>query len=569
MKNFKRQILLIAIATVFSAIGWARNVTAESISSYLIQAGVVDGKFELSGAIPDSNKFKEDFFWEFNSTELSRAGFDDGDLHPFVQWPADKHLGNGEWATTTVGEFHGRKCVEVYWSNDSYENWKNGNARLGKGIEIESPWKKDGFKSQKEIWYVFDLLVPEPPAFPDDKKQAIAQIFQITNNSGGTWAGLLVIDDNALVIQHRGHAGSPTKKVIVDSIPRGEWKEVCIHTVASNKRKGKVKIWYGGEKVYSRTGINFGFGAWTAEDRLDGDGGAYQFVKCGHYAFNPDNYDSVDERTLYFDNITNFNGRECKLPLRVEAENYNKSEGGTVKNPGGRYRPEESVDIKVGQGAYYVDVTSGRLDWLQYIVEIPETGPYSFNFRTASERGGGKFEIVVLDSKNKRVYSESLEVPETEEEGDQWKWTNIETQLGTNLEAGKYAVIMDIKKRRFCLDWWEAKPYPDGQSRIALNSGKILQGEIVGYKNGNLQIADEAKEETKGSIRNVKRILFSHDRQAEIELKSGEVLKGKIVSYENGTLQIVDEEGEKIRGQITDLKRFLFNRHSQDEAGKE
>ena len=146
------------------------------------------------------------------------------------------------------------------------------------------------------------------------------------------------------------------------------------------------------------------------------------------------------------------------------------------------YRPEENVDISIGQGAYYVDVPAGKLKWLQYIIEIPEAGPYGFLFRVASRRGGGEFNFLVLDDKNKKVYSDTVNVPETGDD-DKLAWSKLNL-LGANLEAGKYAVVLDINNRRFYLDWWGTEGYPEGQSRIELNSGEILIGKVISYKNG-------------------------------------------------------------------------------------
>jgi len=121
----------------------------------------------------------------------------------------------------------------------------------------------------------------------------------------------------------------------------------------------------------------------------------------------------------------------------------------------------------------------------------------------------------------------------------------------------------------FYLDWWGAEGYPEGQSRIELRSGKIVEGKIVSYKKGNLRITDTAGEKTRESIQNIKRILFSRHSQVEIELRSGDVLAGTIVSYENKHLQLIDETGKKIRGPINSVKQISFNRHPQPEADED
>ncbi len=413
---------------------------------------IQNGQPQFTGPVPSSNKFHRQFFWEFSSGNLARAGFDDGDLAPFKQWPPKHALGDGENAHAKAGTFKGRKSLQLYWSRRSYDHWKDRNARLGKGIEVESPWKNGGFTSRKEVWYSFDLLVPAPNdpqgGFPDDKKQGICQIFQITDGDGGSWAAMLVIENNRLLLRHR----NPSKEVqVVDQIPRGKWKHVLLHTVASTQSNGTVELWYGGEKVYTETGTNFGWGAdFTDQDRMaEGD---YLFAKLGHYAFQANKYDRRDERTLYYDNITNVTGKHGNLNLRIEAENFRASNDDTGNNIGGKYRPSSNVDIGVsddGLRGYYVGWTEGG-EWLDYLVHVPEAGTYNLNFRVASTTGQGRMGVGV-----KGVGSTgNIRIPDT---GGKQKWSTIQGPP-VKLDAGKHAVRVGILKGGFNLDWFELVP---------------------------------------------------------------------------------------------------------------
>jgi hypothetical protein len=325
----KAPVAVIVFALAMATGHWER-INAQN----MIEAGMnANGEFEMTGPMAESNNFSEDFFWETSSRELARSGFDDGDLHSFSQWPADHVLDGGSWANIRARTHQSRDGARVWWSQDSYDTWSDPwwgvdpNPRLGQGVELSGAGS-----TKKELWYDFDLNVPSAPTFPNDKEQAISQIFQYTDGDRvDSWAGLLVIEDNDLVMRHRDYGGSrETRTTMVEDLPRDEWNDVTLHTVASGEGNGTVEVWYGGEQVYDASDIDFGYGKRNADDTFIG--GSSQTPRLGLYAYHPENYDDNETRTLYFDNITEFNGNESNMNLRIEAENFKSGgEGGVSR----------------------------------------------------------------------------------------------------------------------------------------------------------------------------------------------------------------------------------------------
>jgi endoglucanase Acf2 len=115
-----------------------------------------------------------------------------------------------------------------------------------------------------------------------------------------------------------------------------------------------------------------------------------------------------------------YGGTASAIPGTIEAGNYDTFEGGKGQNIAyldlspsnvGDYRMDEAVDAKsvTGEGATVGWIDAG--EWLEYTVNVDETGLYSFAFRYASGNpaGGGPFRLE-LDG---QAVSGSIAVPST------------------------------------------------------------------------------------------------------------------------------------------------------------
>jgi hypothetical protein len=82
--------------------------------------------------------------------------------------------------------------------------------------------------------------------------------------------------------------------------------------------------------------------------------------------------------------------------LRIEAENFDDGgkgvaySNGNANNPGGAYRPNETVGIEstTDTGAGYAVTSTAAGDWLEYTMKVPAAGVFELRLRVASANNG-------------------------------------------------------------------------------------------------------------------------------------------------------------------------------------
>ena len=98
-----------------------------------------------------------------------------------------------------------------------------------------------------------------------------------------------------------------------------------------------------------------------------------------------------------------FKGKPQQIPGKVEAEHYDEGEPGKayhdndVKNSGANYRGSTQVDIEKRP-----DASNGhgigwtrKGEWLNYTVEVKESGTYTIEIPVASNKQGGIFHLEI------------------------------------------------------------------------------------------------------------------------------------------------------------------------------
>ena len=199
-------------------------------------------------------------------------------------------------ASATSGYYLGQNCIKLTWTETNY----NGT-RDGRGIELCG-----GGAATKEGWMGFKFYPPSP-GYPNNKDAGIGQIFQGGTNGCSSWALMLQVTNGVLYVNHR-HACVPPTRVQLGSLNYNAWNTVIVHFVASHLNAGTVEVWFNnttqGSPTYSVTGINFGYGAWDANDTETNDSGLG--CKFGMYNYDDGHYTTGETRTIYYDNI-------CKL----------------------------------------------------------------------------------------------------------------------------------------------------------------------------------------------------------------------------------------------------------------
>jgi Polysaccharide lyase len=240
---------------------------------------------------------------------LVASGFESGKLAPYSVCTTEGPN------SVQAAALNGEPSAKLYWQQAGYDG-----TRLKRGAEACSAlaFYKDG-------WYGLEFYLPSP-GFPSDKTLGIAQIFSLGGCS--SWAAMLQIHGNELWIEHRGNCASPAEFQVrlAADIPRNTWLPVVMHFVASHAGAGSIEVWYRdavctpNSPTYRKTGINFGFGDWTA-DALTQTASNQIALKFGMYNFDDGNYTPGETRTLYYDNVSQLIGNPANAfatvnPLR-------------------------------------------------------------------------------------------------------------------------------------------------------------------------------------------------------------------------------------------------------------
>ena len=147
-------------------------------------------------------------------------------------------------------------------------------------------------------------------------------------------------------------------------------------------------------------------------------------------------------------------GQPWPLPGRIEAENFDLGGPGIAyfdqdaTNQGGDFRMDEEVDVEVADdvdGVYNI----GYLDpgeWLEYTVEINESGSYLASFRVASQSAGGSIRLLVdgVDLTGEVALSAT----------DGWQNYMTVSSPVFSLTPGKAIVRVEIVSGAFNLNWF-------------------------------------------------------------------------------------------------------------------
>ncbi|MDH7445529.1 carbohydrate-binding protein [Aquimarina sp. 2201CG14-23] len=308
-----------------------------------------------------------------NAQILLSHDFDNGNLGPFnvctTQNPNYSKVVNGR--------------LKTWWTSEGY----NGT-RMDKGAEACG----DQWTTYKEGWYGMNLELGAD--YPKNKKAGIAQIFGFIPGFW-SWESMLQIEDGDLTIIHRSNGGSSSnvEEVVYPNFPYEQEVPIVIHFILSNQNKGKFEIWVDGVSKYKKTNINFGFGNFDGNDTKIGNAnedfgsesaGSLTVLKMGQYNFQDSEYDTNETRTVYYDDVSWYNGPngynivnpgENTVDIcdshnaftRIEAEDFCEQSGiqtgttnsfvGWVNN--GDWVQYENVDFGSGANAIEISASSG------------------------------------------------------------------------------------------------------------------------------------------------------------------------------------------------------------------
>ena len=140
-----------------------------------------------------------------------------------------------------------------------------------------------------------------------------------------------------------------------------------------------------------------------------------------------------------------FKGKPQQIPGKVEAEHYDEGQPGKayhdndVKNSGANYRGPTQVDIEKR-----LDASNGhgigwtrKGEWLNYTVEVKESGTYTIEIPVASNKQGGIFHLEIAG----RDITGPIRVPDT----GGWQILKILKHDNVKLTKGRHVIraVMD------------------------------------------------------------------------------------------------------------------------------
>jgi hypothetical protein len=120
-------------------------------------------------------------------------------------------------------------------------------------------------------------------------------------------------------------------------------------------------------------------------------------------------------------------------------------------NRGGKYR-NDGVDIEMCEDQTTNGYNLGWIEggeWMQYTVEVKESGSYTFSFRLASEKGDGRFYLTMDEEKT----GKAVRLTPT---GGPQQWKTFETGP-VHLEKGEHFFRIVVEKGGFNMNYIEAR----------------------------------------------------------------------------------------------------------------
>lgn len=206
-------------------------------------------------------------------------------------------------------------------------------------------------------------------------------------------------------------------------------------------------------------GVNGGFQsvatlAPDAESFLDTDvfeGNTYTYRMYTHNADGRLTHGYPQRVSLSSDVQTAYNGAPQNIPGTVEIEDYDNGGEGVAyhdndaANQGGGYRLSEGVDIGGGPNNGFVLGYVSTGEWIEYTVDVQNTGTYNIKAEVASNDAASAFTVNFPND-----VTASFATPMT---GDWNAYQEISASNEVMLEAGQQVIRLDISgARAFNLD---------------------------------------------------------------------------------------------------------------------
>ena len=157
------------------------------------------------------------------------------------------------------------------------------------------------------------------------------------------------------------------------------------------------------------------------------------------------------------------------LSSTVKREPYNET---PIEIPGvincGEYdKGASGVSYYNGVGRNATTVTKND-GWMEYTVDVKETGIYSFDAEVAAVDAGGVFHLSEYGFDNLTYFTDFIEVPST---GSATNFQSLHGVLNKKLTAGRHVICLNVDKGGFYIKSLTLKPYEQNKSiSVAVSS---------------------------------------------------------------------------------------------------
>ena len=139
-----------------------------------------------------------------------------------------------------------------------------------------------------------------------------------------------------------------------------------------------------------------------------------------------------------FENVKVFNNSPLyvNIPAKIEAEKFYFNQGLSL---------EDCTDTGLGKNIAYTNAG----DYLDYLINVPSNGTFSFDYRLAST-SGGTIELLLMDDPTLPLLLHTVTVPNT---GGWQTWKTVTVTAA--LTKGPHMIRLYIKKPEFNVNWFQ------------------------------------------------------------------------------------------------------------------
>ena len=179
-------------------------------------------------------------------------------------------------------------------------------------------------------------------------------------------------------------------------------------------------------------------------------------IQISHDGAQVSAIDGTNLETFFFRPVLNTIININQIPGRIEAENFFNESGISL---------ETTSDIGGGQNVGFLDIG----DYMDYRINVTETGPYEVVYRTASDGHTGQVQLQRIEDNGDLTTLHTVTFPST---GGWQTWQNTESSVFFN--TGQYNLRIAITQPQFNLNWIDFLPLTSSEDLESFTSLNVF-----------------------------------------------------------------------------------------------